>query len=222
MNSTSFISIRHSTQDPSKWAITSHTYDPARSESRVEVVALSKFFSKAEAIQGACKESEKRGCSFIPHDTGVIAIKVGNTSFGKTYQVVGLLQDGDVLPFSEQFITSNANQRVICPTLSQNGFVQSMDRADRLSAKLDKMFIPPNSVIETAKKTGTPWKQTLHGLRLMSNLPSEEREPLRAAVALAMGMTSMLPQSLQDNVNRNVADSAREFYLKSCSKDQRK
>lgn len=219
MDFTSFISIRPSLQDPSKWAVTSHTYNPARSESRVEVVALSKLFSKSEATQGAYKESEKRGCRFVPHDTGVIAIKTGNSSLGKTYQVVGLLQDGDVFPFSEQF-TTKANRS--CLALNQSGLAQSMDRADRLSARVDKIFIPPNSVMEIVKQTGTPWQQTLYALRQVSNMPPEESEPLREVVGLAMGITSMLPQDLQDGVNKIVADSAREFYLKSCSKDQRK
>lgn len=222
MSFTSFISIRSSAQDPSKWAVTSHTYDSMSSESKVEVVALSKFALKNEAIREAYKESEKRGRVFVLPNTGVLAIKEGVHFSEKTYQVVGLLQDGDVFPFSEEFTTSNANQGLHCPTLSQSGLLQSLDRADLLATKLNKPFIPPMYIEEGSKQTATPWKQGLNVLRKLSNMPSGRRESLQAASTLAMNMTSLLPKDLQDNINKNVANAARDIYQQSSDKNQRK
>ena len=218
MNSTVFISIRPVSQDPSKWTVTKHIYDPTRSEEKVEVVALSKLLSKNEALRQALVVSEKEGRSFILPNTGVIALCARGIPPRRTYQVIGICQDGDVGTIGKKFRNDDPLKRLF----------EGLDLADRIATAANKLFIPPFFVEDESKKSGSPWKQTLNVVRLnneifeKSGVSSKEKKETMAFAKQMTIMTSQLPQDMKDTINGNLSAFAKETLEKHYGKDQKK
>ncbi len=162
---TSFITISSSSQISSRWDVVSHKYDAAFSEHQVEKVVLSTFSVKNEAARRGLEESAKKGCSFILPGSRVVAIKVGQSSFGKTYQAVELTSEGAVVPIGEMFSTARALRKAVSIKPDQSGLFQCVDKADRFAKEQKMTFVPLASMEMTSRKLSIPWRQLLESSR---------------------------------------------------------
>ena len=188
MNNTSFVSIRPAGQDHSKWTVTTHTYDPVEySDSRVKVVATGDLLNKNEATRSAVTRAIEMGRSFVRPDTGVLSLKVGQNAFGRTYQIIGLLQDGTVGTLGPVFKDSKPKSMLDNFSIDKRAMLQSMDLADSLATAIKKSFIPPVFIEHEAQLAGTPWKSTLNMARMVSNISSEEKEMYAELMGMLVG-----------------------------------
>ena len=162
---TSFITISSSSQSSLGWDVVSHKYDATSSEHRVEKVVLSTFSVKNEAARSGLEESKKRGCSFVFPGAKVVAIKVGQSSFGRTYQTVELTSEGIAVPIGKMFSTARALRGLVGIDPSQSGLFQCIDEADRIATEQKMIFVPLASMEMASRDLSTSWRQALDGVR---------------------------------------------------------